>query len=87
MTNDEYTGGREPSFSGGNGGRIGAGWRKSKHSDANGGCVEVASAADHQIIGVRDTRQFGRGPVLEFPAATWQAFIAYTKNGDLGSGL
>jgi hypothetical protein len=52
-------------------------WRKSSYSDANGGCVEVA--ADEQVIGVRDTRQFGQGPVLTFPAATWLAFISSNK--------
>jgi Domain of unknown function (DUF397) len=70
----EFTGWRKASYSGQNGGCVEIGWRKSTHSDANGGCVEVAS--DRLVIGVRDTRQHGRGPVLEFGPAAWLAFVA-----------
>lgn len=84
MTNDVYSSGHESGFSGGNCGRIEAGWRKSTYSDANGGCVEAASAPDLRIIAVRDTRQFGRGPVLEFSATTWRTFIDDAKSGNLG---
>ena len=40
-------------------------WRKSVNSDS-GGCVEVARIGD--VIGVRDTKAHGTGPVLEFNA-------------------
>jgi hypothetical protein len=56
-------------------------WRKSSRSAANGNCVEVSS--DDRVIGVRDTKQHGQGLVLEFPAATWRAFLAAAKNGRL----
>jgi hypothetical protein len=52
-------------------------WRKATYSHGNGACVEVA--ANRRIIGVRDTVQRQRGPVLEFPAAAWRAFIDAAK--------
>lgn len=47
-------------------------WRKASYSGGNGGCIEVA--AGHSVIGVRDTKQHGQGPVLSFPATAWHAF-------------
>ena len=56
-----------------------ADWRKSSRSAANGGCVEVGAA--QPIVGVRDTKQHGEGPVLEFPTSAWQAFVSDMKTG------
>ena len=53
------------------------GSRKASYSAANSECVEVA--AGPRTVGVRDTRQHGRGPVLEFSAAAWQGFIVATR--------
>jgi hypothetical protein len=50
------------------------GWRKSSYSSANGDCVEVT--AGHAAVSVRDAKQQGRGPVLQFSAAAWASFIA-----------
>ncbi len=57
-----------------------AGWRKSSYSGGNGNCVEVADCDDH--IRVRDSKQHGRGPVLEFTRAEWKAFLQAAKDGE-----
>ena len=51
-------------------------WRKSTHSDANGGdCIEVTST---DAIMVRDTKDRG-GFVLIVSAKAWQKFILSQK--------
>jgi hypothetical protein len=57
-----------------------SGWRKSRHSNSSGACVEIASAADG-TTGVRDSKQHGRGPVLELTGAQWKAFRDAAKKG------
>jgi Domain of unknown function (DUF397) len=54
-------------------------WRKSSHSNSSGNCVEVAGAGG--TVGVRDSKQHGRGPVLEFSRAEWEAFVRSAKEG------
>jgi hypothetical protein len=54
-------------------------WRKSTFSTTNG-CVEVAVVGDR--IAVRDSKQQGRGPVLEFTAAEWDAFLGGVRGGE-----
>jgi Domain of unknown function (DUF397) len=60
-------------------------WRKSSFSTTNG-CVEVAVVGDR--IAVRDSKQQGRGPVLEFTATEWAAFLGGVRGGefDLSDG-
>jgi hypothetical protein len=55
-----------------------AGWRKSSYSGDGNSCVELASARDGagSVVGVRDTKAKGRGPVLEFRASAWQEFLS-----------
>jgi len=54
-------------------------WRKSMTSDS-GGCVEVAYVDG--IVGVRDTKAEGRGPVLEFNEQEWTAFLEGMEHGE-----
>lgn len=55
-------------------------WRKSSYSACNGNCVEVAELR-RDLIGVRDTKDAGRGPILAFEAAAWWSFLDSVKKG------
>jgi hypothetical protein len=61
-----------------------SGWRKSAHSNSSANCVEVATA--EHMVGVRDSKQHGHGPILEFTATQWAAFIADVKSGAVDGG-
>lgn len=54
-------------------------WRKSNTS-GDGGCVEVACVDG--VIGVRDTKDNGAGPVLMFNEREWTAFLAGARGGE-----
>jgi hypothetical protein len=58
-----------------------SGWHKSTLSSGGDNCVEVAVATDG-TIGVRDTKQNGEGPVLEFTPSEWEAFIGGVRRGE-----
>jgi hypothetical protein len=59
----------------------GATWFKSSFSGNNGGeCVEVAFVPAG--VGVRDSKQHGRGPVLLFAQGEWAAFLAGARAGE-----
>jgi hypothetical protein len=56
-------------------------WRKSTYSGDNGGaCVELAFLGT--TVGLRDSKDQGRGPILTVTSAAWDAFLAKTKVGE-----
>jgi hypothetical protein len=62
----------------------GTSWRKSSFSTYNGNCIEVGDL-DSEIVGVRDTKHHGKGPVLAFPQNEWSAFLSSVKAGEFDS--
>jgi hypothetical protein len=59
------------------------GWRKSRRSNDSGNCVEVGAAPLRRVIGVRDSKQHGLGPVLKFTTPAWQAFVSAIRDGEV----
>ncbi|MEU9669502.1 DUF397 domain-containing protein [Streptomyces bobili] len=60
-----------------------ASWRKSSHSNQDGGaCLEVSDDFT-AAVPVRDSK-FPDGPVLVFPADRWTSFVSAVRGGQLG---
>ncbi|MGH3767804.1 MAG: DUF397 domain-containing protein [Pseudonocardiaceae bacterium] len=60
-----------------------AAWRKSTRSGDNGGqCVEAAFL--DTVVGLRDSKDRGSGPILVCAAGAWQAFISGAVDGEFG---
>lgn len=60
-------------------------WRKSSHSNGDGGdCVEVADGVTG-FVPVRDSKVPG-GPVLAVSAAAWVPFVEALKGGPAPGG-
>ena len=61
------------------------GWRKSSYSGDGNSCVELAVTRPESrdgtdpVVGVRDTKANGRGPVLEFSPSAWREFLSRIK--------
>ncbi|MBU7596547.1 DUF397 domain-containing protein [Streptomyces sp. P38-E01] len=57
-------------------------WRKSSHSNSDGGdCLEVADGHTGTLP-VRDSKK-PAGPALVFSTAEWNAFVSAVRAGDL----
>ena len=58
------------------------GWRKSRRSTSSGNCVEAGAAPTRHVVGVRDSKQHGRGLVPQFTAPAWKAFATKIREGE-----
>jgi len=62
-----------------------AGWRTSSYSGDGNSCVELAVTRPESrhgagpVIGVRDTKANGRGPILQFSPSAWREFLNQIK--------
>jgi hypothetical protein len=59
-----------------------AAWRKSSHSNGDGGaCLEVADGFT-DLMPVRDSKT-PQGPAVVFPTGSWAVFVTAVKDGTL----
>ncbi|MEU4228089.1 DUF397 domain-containing protein [Nonomuraea sp. NPDC026600] len=61
-------------------GRLSAIWRKSRRSNPNGNCVEVADLPTGEVA-MRNSR-FPEGPALVYTRAEITAFVLGAKDGE-----
>ena len=56
-------------------------WRKSSRSGGNDNCVEVATAIDGDVVGVRDSKLGEASPIIDVDVPVWRNFIADVRSG------
>jgi hypothetical protein len=56
-------------------------WRKAKASQVNTDCVEVANL-DSGNVAMRDSKDYGLGPVMVFAPTEWLMFLNGAKSGE-----
>lgn len=54
-----------------------AAWRKSTKSNGSGSCVEAGQLSPNVLV--RDSKNQGSGPVLEFAPTAWRRVMATLK--------
>jgi hypothetical protein len=59
----------------------GARWRKSRHSNPDGSCVELTPLPGRHGVAVRNSRD-PRGPALVYTSAELAAFVLGVKDGE-----
>ncbi len=64
-----------------NEGTADAEWFTSSRTTANNSCVEVAFL-EGGTVGLRDSKDNGKGPVLIFTPAEWDAFLGGVQDGE-----
>jgi hypothetical protein len=59
----------------------GAVWRKSRRSNGQANCVEVAFLPDGRVA-LRDSKDNGQGPALIYTPGEWDAFVGGVHDGE-----
>jgi hypothetical protein len=61
-------------------------WKSSRSAGSNGGaCVEFTDSAltTHGVVGVRDTKDHGRGPIIAVSGTAWRNFLTVVRDGQV----
>ena len=59
------------------------GFRKSSYSAGNGACVEVGAPSSGTGIFVRDSKEHGEGPSIQYSVESWKSFLRQVQDDKL----